>query len=49
MKSSPVLLGTRLPRLLSYLLQLDAVLGGMEALAEFVYFFLEECPHFTEA
>lgn len=36
-------------RLLSYLLQLDTVLGGMEALAEVIYFSLEECPHFTEA
>lgn len=49
MKSSPGLLGTWLPSLLSYLLQLDTVLGGVEALAEFIYFFFEECPHFTEA
>ena len=34
---------------LSYLLQLGTVLGSMESLTEFIYFFFEKCTDFTEA
>lgn len=48
-EGSPAATGNWAPPLAPYLRQLDTVLGSTEALAEFIYFFLEKRTHFAEA